>query len=163
MERREKMGATGLEPVTPSMSRKYSNQLSYAPFYFLSQRKWRAESNQAPKIFLMNPAGRGSRTLTPLRTADFKSALSAIPTSRRNSASFIWRRRADLNRCIVVLQTTALATWLRRHQYFAGLFENLRRMLKLGRSTDPCLSRLAIASCFQKIISKTAAPAEQYL
>jgi hypothetical protein len=26
------VGATGLEPVTPSMSRKYSNQLSYAPF-----------------------------------------------------------------------------------------------------------------------------------
>ena len=25
------MGATGLEPVTPSMSRRYSNQLSYAP------------------------------------------------------------------------------------------------------------------------------------
>ena len=25
------MGATGIEPVTPAMSTRYSNQLSYAP------------------------------------------------------------------------------------------------------------------------------------
>jgi hypothetical protein len=28
------VGPTGLEPVTPSMSRKYSNQLSYGPDFF---------------------------------------------------------------------------------------------------------------------------------
>ncbi len=27
------VGVTGLEPVTPSMSRKYSNQLSYTPIH----------------------------------------------------------------------------------------------------------------------------------
>src|SRR5579883_842100 len=29
--KRSMVGVTGLEPVTPSMSRKYSNQLSYTP------------------------------------------------------------------------------------------------------------------------------------
>ena len=59
------MGATGLEPVTPSMSRKYSNQLSYAP---------------GNKDFFKIIYGQGgSRTLTTLRSMDFKSIVYAIP------------------------------------------------------------------------------------
>ena len=32
-----------------------------------------------------------------------------------------WRRRADSNRCIKVLQTSPLATWVRRHENKAVL------------------------------------------
>src|SRR5262249_43141489 len=62
--------------------------------------------------------GRGGRirTCTSLRTEDFKSSASAVsPRPRENSyGKKKWRRRADSNRCIEVLQTSALATWLRR-------------------------------------------------
>ena len=47
----------------------------------------------------------GLEPTLPRREADFKSAASAIPPPRHN---FFWRRQADLNRWIVVLQTTAL-------------------------------------------------------
>ena len=104
------VGATGLEPVTPSMSRRYSNQLSYAPEFFVQRSGERSRTTRPKSIFkttLNNKkskinrnrirllckifarqkfyAGRGSRTLTPLRTGDFKSPLSAIPTSRQKS------------------------------------------------------------------------------
>src|SRR5688572_14255264 len=34
--------------------------------------------------------------------------------SRRHARSAVWRRRAGSNRCIAVLQTAPLATWVRR-------------------------------------------------
>ena len=59
----------------------------------------------------MGNAEGGTRTHTPLQEADFKSAASAIPPPRQKQK----RRRADLNRCIGVLQTPALTSWLRRY------------------------------------------------
>ena len=73
----------------------------------------------------------GCRTHTPFRAADFKSAASTIPPPRpeRIACSYSsvgvvggamrrveipWRRRAESNRRIRVLQTLALTTWLRR-------------------------------------------------
>ncbi len=48
---------------------------------------------------------------------DFKSCASASSATR---AIFIWRRRPDLNRGIKDLQSSALATWLRRHIKWSG-------------------------------------------
>ena len=72
----------------------------------------------------------GCRTHTPFRAADFKSAASTVPPPRhskysvqpfrrgcnqeRESGGGVWRRRAESNRRIRVLQTLALTTWLRR-------------------------------------------------
>ena len=104
------MGGTGFEPVTSCMSSKRANQAALT----------------AHIHFLHSNAGRGSRTLTPLRTADFKSALSTIPTSRQQlsnpslqtSQAKIQRRESELNRRILVLQTNALAAWLSRQKFF---------------------------------------------
>ena len=49
-----------------------------------------------------------------------------------NKAYFIWRRRADSNRRIGVLQTPALTSWPRRH----GAEEGIRTLdLLLGKET----------------------------
>ena len=65
----------------------------------------------------------GTRTHTPLREADFKSAASTIPPPRHLCYCCKLRmlnekrRRADLNRRIGVLQTPALTSWLRRRTH----------------------------------------------
>ena len=49
-----------------------------------------------------------------------------------NKADFMWRRRADSNRRIGVLQTPALTSWPRRH----GAEEGIRTLdLLLGKET----------------------------
>ena len=40
--------------------------------------------------------------------------LKKMQDIRAMNPSSVWRRRADLNRCIKVLQTSPLATWVRR-------------------------------------------------
>ena len=53
----------------------------------------------------------GLEPVRPYGTRDFKSLASTISaTSAEKNA----RRRPDLNRCITVLQTAPLATWVRR-------------------------------------------------
>src|SRR4026207_944220 len=61
--------------------------------------------------------GRESNPHGPCGPTDFKSAASpssATPAIRSLDRLPSWRRRADSNRLIEVLQTSALATWLRR-------------------------------------------------
>ena len=59
-----------------------------------------------------NGAEGGSRTHTPFLVADFKSAASTIPPPGH------WRRRADSNRRIEVLQTSALVPLATSPEYF---------------------------------------------
>ena len=70
--------ATGLEPVTPSMSRKYSNQLSYAPeIHVIKNRKPRYHSghNQRRQLSRRSAPG-GSRD--PDRTQASVGKLRAL-------------------------------------------------------------------------------------
>ena len=78
------VGLRGLEPPTPAMSTRYSNQLSYKPIWC----RW-PELN---RYGLLSPR-------------DFKSRASA---SSATSAWIVWRRHSDLNWGIEVLQTSAL-------------------------------------------------------
>ena len=49
---RQKVGVTGLEPVTPTMSTSYSNQLSYTP---PSVQKVQADSGlELPKVYSLS-------------------------------------------------------------------------------------------------------------
>ena len=47
---------------------------------------------------------------------------------------FFWRRRADSNRRIELLQSSALTTWLRRHADYIITFMVPRRRLELLRA-----------------------------
>src|SRR5436190_1683926 len=52
----------------------------------------------------------------------------------------MWRRRADSNRCIEVLQTSALATWLRRRETRTEVEEWVERETGFEPAT-PTLAR----------------------
>jgi hypothetical protein len=60
----------------------------------------------------VQPPGRGSvkNVLNGLND------LNDLNGSEATSALKVWRRRADSNRCIEVLQTSPLTTWVRRRQ-----------------------------------------------
>ena len=45
----EKVGLTGLEPVTPALSAQCSNRLSYRP-KTLTAKEWQESGDQAPPI-----------------------------------------------------------------------------------------------------------------
>ena len=80
------------------------------------------------------------RTVTCMRTErETLEGLSAGPdfdtTKKRPAAraSEIWRRRAGSNRCIAVLQTAPLTTWVRRPaRIIAGLVPISQRTLRRG-------------------------------
>ena len=68
----------------------------------------------------------GRRVLSPLRIP--------VPPRPRHNSMREWRRRADSNRCIEVLQTSALATWLRRR---ATMLSGSRRGWSGKRDSNP--------------------------
>ena len=100
---------------------------------------------------LTQPGAQGGiRTHTPLRGADFKSAASTLsppgPGTRveaegqnKGKYPFLpqffsnWRRRADSNRRIELLQSSALTTWLRRPSLGIIPFLVPRRRVELLR------------------------------
>ncbi len=66
----------------------------------------------------------GTRTRTGFPPGDFKSPVSAIPPPGQKL-----RRRRDSNPGITVLQTVALATWLRR-QYLGQNYNRIKNLLQ---------------------------------
>jgi hypothetical protein len=65
----------------------------------------------------------GERILSPPR----------LPFRHLGKELIEWRRRADLNRCIGVLQTPALTTWLRRLRFHGAEDEIRTRDFLLGK------------------------------
>ena len=71
----------------------------------------------------------GTRTHTPLRETDFKSAASTFPPPRQK----LKRRRADSDRCIGVLQTPALPLGYTATIFYGAEDEIRTRDLLLGK------------------------------
>ena len=68
--------------------------------------KSRASTNSATRAFELRVRSSAS--------GDKKQSTLFDYELRTNDYELKWRRRADLNRCIAVLQTAPLATWVRR-------------------------------------------------
>ena len=139
------MGAGGLEPPTFSMSRKRSNQLSYAPASAVNLKTGYQETGRG-----------GIRTLNPSRAKDFKSFVYTVPPLARSlqqaPAISKWRMEAATG-IEPVLRSFAdfrLTTWLRRR----NLPEHVPPMTAppiVKRGDTPCVVRggLNLAVCLK--------------
>ena len=73
---------------------------------------------------------RESLNIEDMKLGDGPLALMKPQNNERHARTAVWRRRAGSNRCIAVLQTAPLTTWVRRPaRIIAGLVPLSQRTL----------------------------------
>ena len=120
-----------MRPTLPRRAHRPGNRIARSPAsqYFATPRVQATQRGRADCDELSSAtwnAGGGTRTRTGRSPRSFKPRVSTDSTTpagvagagdrraQRRTAGRNERRRADSNRCIEVLQTSPLATWVRR-------------------------------------------------